>query len=442
MIPMIASPAGPFAGSIDVPGDKSISHRALILGACCTGETRIDGLLEADDVFATLEAVRALGAYVERDGAAWRVLGRGCGGLGEPDRVLDMRNSGTGVRLLMGLVGSHPFNTMFAGDHSLSRRPMKRIADPLSLMNIAVTARSGCRLPLVVHGTDQTIPIEYRSPIASAQVKSAVLLAGLNTPGRTSVIEPIPSRDHTERLLSYLGAAVEVEPSADSGHRVSVAGHQELSGRPIVVPGDVSSAAFPLVAALIVPGSRLVIRNVGLNPLRTGLLATLREMGASIREENPRDAGGEPVADLLVEASALVGVDIPEARVPSMIDEFPILAVAAAFARGTTRMRGLAELRVKESDRLALTARGLASCGVRVDLGQDWLEVHGKGVPPPGGGSIEVQFDHRMAMSFLVMGLAAQYPVRVDDVCAIATSFPRFVELMTGIGGRLEEVAA
>ena len=441
MTPMSSGPSGPLSGTTSVPGDKSISHRALMLGLAAVGETRIEGLLEAADVMATAAAIRALGAEVERSGTAWRVFGRGVGSLLEATGVLDMGNSGTAVRLLMGLVASQPLLTFFCGDPSLSRRPMRRVIEPLSLIGADVWARDGDRLPLTIRGAEDALPIEYAMQVASAQVKSAILLAALNAPGRTTVIEPAPTRDHTERLLGHFGAAVHIEPLASGGRRITLEGQPELSGRPVVVPGDISSAAFPIVAALLVPGSRVTLRGVGVNPLRTGLVDTLSEMGARITMSRRAGSAGEPIADLLIEAGPLEGVDVPEARVPTMIDEFPILAVAAAAARGTTRMRGLAELRVKESDRLAAIAHGLTTCGIEVEMGDDWLEVRGAGGPPPGGGHVAVDFDHRIAMAFLVLGLGARAPVRIDDGTAIATSFPDFVELMNGLGAQIDATA-
>jgi 3-phosphoshikimate 1-carboxyvinyltransferase len=438
MTPITSRPSGPLSGSASVPGDKSISHRALMLGLSAVGETRIEGLLEAEDVMATAAAIRALGAGLERSDAAWRVFGRGNGGLLEATGVLDMGNSGTGVRLLMGLVASQPLLTFFCGDASLSRRPMRRVIEPLTRIGANIWARSGDRLPLALRGAEEALPIEYALPVASAQVKSAILLAGLNAPGRTTVIEPTPTRDHTERLLTHFGATVHVEPLSNGGRRITVEGQPELSGRPVAVPGDISSAAFPMVAALVVPGSRVTLRAVGVNPLRSGLVDTLLEMGARITMLRCVDFGGEPVADLLIESGPLDGVDVPEARVPSMIDEFPILAVAAAAARGTTCMRGLSELRVKESDRLAAIAAGLATCGVKVESGDDWLKVHGAAGPPPGGGQVAIHSDHRIAMAFLVLGLAARAQVRIDDGTTIATSFPNFIALMNALGAHID----
>jgi 3-phosphoshikimate 1-carboxyvinyltransferase len=440
MHPMIAHPAEALRGTMTVPGDKSISHRALLLAASAVGETRIRGLLEAEDVLATAAALRALGADIRRDAEGWRVTGRGVGGLAEADQVLDLGNSGTGVRLLMGLVASQPILSFFCGDASLSRRPMMRVIEPLGRMGAEIWARGGDRLPLCVRGSATPLPIDYASPVASAQVKSAVLLAGLNTPGRTSVTEPLPTRDHTERLLRHFGATVDIEPLADGGRRVALEGQPELSARPVAVPGDPSSAAFPLVAALLVPGSEVTLTNVGVNPLRIGLLETLEEMGARLSRIGTTDDGGEPTCDLRIEAGPLRGVDVPEMRVPAMIDEFPVLAVAAACAQGQTRMRGLRELRVKESDRLAAIAAGLAACGVVVRAGDDWLEIDGAGGPPPGGGIVSTHFDHRIAMSFLILGLAARSPVRIDDGTAIATSFPGFRALMTELGANIDDV--
>jgi len=439
--PLRARPAGPLRGEVTAPGDKSISHRALILGASAVGETTVSGLLEAGDVMATAGALRALGASIERDGGLWRVRGRGVGGLSEPDRVLDMGNSGTGARLLLGLVASHPFISFFSGDASLSARPMRRVIEPLTEMGATVWSRSGARLPLAIRGADDPLPIEHTMAVASAQVKSAILLAGLNTPGCTTVHEPQPTRDHTERMLAHFGAEIVCTERCGGGRTIALTGQPELTGQALAVPGDVSSAAFPLVAALIVPGSRVTITNVGVNPLRTGLLDTLAEMGGRVELANRRDACGEPVADLVAEAGPLRGVEVPAERVPRMIDEFPILAVAAAFAGGATRMTGLAELRVKESDRLAAIVDGLAACGVATESGEDWLVVHGTGGPAagpvPGGGSVRAHYDHRIAMAFLVLGTAAQEPVGVDDAAAISTSFPRFVPLMTAIGAAI-----
>ena len=437
MSALISSQVGPLSGEASVPGDKSISHRALILGALGIGETRIAGLLESEDVLATATALRALGAQIERDDSGiWSVFGRGVGGLGEPAGVLDLGNSGTAVRLLIGVAATHPFKTTFSGDASLSKRPMERVMTPLRQMGAQFTARRDGCLPITVTGTDQPIPITYELPVASAQVKSAVLLAGLNTPGRTTVIEPEPARDHTERMLIHFGAEVETRDSQEGGGSVALTGQPELTGRDVVVPGDFSSAAFPMVAALLAPKSRVVLTGIGVNPLRTGLLKTLKDMGANIGVENEREQNGEPVADLVVEASALKGVIVPAARAPSMIDEYPVLAVAAAFAEGETRLEGLGELRVKESDRLGAMARGLKAAGVEVTETDDSLAIRGSGGggQPAGGARIETALDHRIAMAFLVLGAVTDQPVEIDDGATIDTSFPGFADLMNGLG--------
>jgi len=439
-VPLSArAPSGPLRGEIRAPGDKSISHRALMLGGLAVGETTIHGLLEGEDVLRTAAAMRAMGAEVSRDDAGtWRVHGRGIGGLAEPSDVLDMGNAGTGTRLLMGVVATHPFVSFFSGDASLRSRPMARVTKPLEQMGARFVGREGGKLPTVVIGTARPVPITYRLPVASAQVKSAIILAGLNTPGRTTVVEPEPTRDHTELMLRHFGVDVTVEPGPD-GDRVSVAGQPEITGRVVRVPGDPSSAAFPIVAALLVPGSEVTIRDVGLNPRRTGIIDTLLEMGADIRVEGRRVEAGEPVGDLVVRASALRGIEVPAARAPSMIDEYLVLSVAASCASGRTVMRGLSELRVKESDRLAAIARGLAACGVRAEVDGDDLAVHGCGGPPPGGATIATKLDHRIAMSFLVMGMAARAPVAIDDASPIETSFPGFRGLMAGLGASFQE---
>ncbi|MBL8700243.1 MAG: 3-phosphoshikimate 1-carboxyvinyltransferase [Alphaproteobacteria bacterium] len=432
------APTTPLRGTIRPPGDKSISHRALMLGGLAVGETTIHGLLEGEDVLRTAAAMRAMGAEIARgDDGVWRVHGRGIGGLAEPADVLDMGNAGTGSRLLMGVVATHPFNCFFTGDASLRSRPMARVTKPLEMMGARFISRDGGRLPLAVVGTASPVPIAYKLPVASAQVKSAIILAGLNTRGRTTVIEPEPTRDHTELMLRHFGVEIVVEPSPE-GDRVSVTGQPEITGKTVRVPGDPSSAAFPIVAALVVPGSDVTVRDVGLNPRRTGLIDTLIEMGADIRVENRRVEAGEPVGDLRVQATTLGGIEVPAARAPSMIDEYLVLAVAAACARGKTVMRGLSELRVKESDRLAAIAQGLAACGVKAEIDGDDLTVHGCGGPPPGGATIATRLDHRIAMSYLVMGLAARAPVAIDDATPIETSFPAFESLMTGLGARLE----
>ncbi|MEE8333249.1 MAG: 3-phosphoshikimate 1-carboxyvinyltransferase [Alphaproteobacteria bacterium] len=443
MTALVSEPVERLAGDVAVPGDKSISHRALMIGAVAVGETVITGLLEGDDVRRTAGALRAMGVACgpQADGA-WHVQGLGVGGFRDPDDVLDMGNSGTGARLLMGLVATQPISAHFTGDASLRGRPMGRISEPVIRMGARVIAREGGRMPLVVIGARDALPISYALPVASAQVKSAVLLAGLNAPGTTRVIEPRPSRDHTELMLRHFGAEITVEPADDGGRVITLTGQPELTARPVTVPGDPSSAAFPAVAALIAGGGggggdAVAIPNVGLNPLRAGLYETLVEMGADITITNRRAQAGEPVGDLNIRASRLRGITVPAARAPAMIDEYPILAVAAACAEGETRMCGLAELRVKESDRLAAIADGLAACGVGVEIDGDDLIVQGAGGAPPGGGRIEARMDHRIAMAFLVLGIAARAPVTVDDASHIATSFPGFVELMGRIGARI-----
>lgn len=425
-------------GRVRVPGDKSISHRALILGGLAVGETPISGLLEGEDVLRTAAAVRALGARIERTGEGnWRVHGVGIAGFAPPEKPLDLGNSGTGSRLLLGAVAGAPIVATFDGDASLRRRPMQRVLEPLQRMGARViSAAEGGRLPLTIHGAVDPIPIIYEPPVASAQLKSAVLLAGLAAPGETSVVEAEPTRDHTERMLRHFGAAVRVETVGAHGRRVTLKGEPELVPQAIAVPADPSSAAFPIAAALLVPGSDVLVEGVMMNPLRTGLFTTLSEMGAPIEILDPRREGGEDVADLRVRSGPLRGVEVPPERAPSMIDEYPILAVAAAFAEGTTRMRGLAELRVKESDRLAATAAGLVANGVEAEIEGDDLIVRGKG-SVPGGGLVATHMDHRIAMSFLVMGLASRDPVAVDDTAFIATSFPDFLGLMRRLGAEL-----
>ncbi|MGG5809807.1 3-phosphoshikimate 1-carboxyvinyltransferase [Falsiroseomonas sp. CW058] len=434
--PLAASaPPNPLSGEVTVPGDKSISHRALMFGALAVGTTTISGLLEGEDVLRTAAAMRALGAQVQDlGGGTWLVAGRGIGGLVEPADVLDMGNSGTAARLLCGLLAGHPIFAVMTGDASLRKRPMRRVTEPLSATGARFATREGGRLPLAVEGAADPLPLDYRVPVPSAQVKSACLLAGLCARGTTRVIEPEATRDHTENMLRHFGATVGVTPEGD-GVAIELAGQPELVAAPVVVPGDPSSAAFPAVAALLVPGSEVTIRGVGMNPLRAGLFATLAEMGADIVEANRRVEGGEPVADLVVRASSLTGIEVPAARAPSMIDEYPVLAVAAAAARGVTRMRGLKELRVKESDRLAATAALLAANGVRVEIEGDDLVVHGAGGQPAGGGLVETHMDHRIAMSALVLGLASRAAVRVDDSAFIETSFPGFPALMNRLAG-------
>ena len=411
-----------------------------MIGAVAVGETVITGLLEGDDVLRTAAALRAMGIEAGPAGdGTWRVHGRGVGGLGEPDDVLDLGNSGTGARLLMGLASTHPIKAHFTGDASLRRRPMARIAEPVERMGARVIAREGGRMPLLVIGARDPRPIEYRLPVPSAQIKSAVLLAGLNAPGETSVIETRPSRDHTELMLRHFGAELTVVPTDEGGRHITLRGEPELMAREVVVPGDPSSAAFLAIAALTVDGSAITIGNVGLNPLRAGLFETLTEMGADIDFANRRALAGEPAADLTVRTSRLRGIVVPPERAPSMIDEYPILAVAAASAEGATRMQGLAELRVKESDRLAAIADGLARCGVKVEIEGDDLIVHGAGGRIPGAATVAALMDHRIAMSFLVLGMAAQAPVSVDDASHIGTSFPGFVELMGGLGAKISQ---
>ena len=433
---LAARRSGPLSGRVRVPGDKSISHRAFIFGLLTVGRTEISGLLEGDDVLRTGAACRALGASMERTGEGrWRVNGAGLGALLPPRETLDFGNAGTGSRLMMGVVGGHAVTARFDGDDSLRKRPMRRILDPLELMGARVLEQAaGGRCPILLQGVAEPAPIEYRTPVASAQIKSAVLLAGLNSPGRTVVIETEASRDHTEKMLAHFGATVASAPFGEAGRRITLEGRPKLSPRPVVVPADPSSAAFPIVAALITPGSEIVVEGVMMNPLRIGLLTTLLEMGADIVELDRRVEGGEDVADLRVRTSALKGVDVPAARAPSMIDEYPILAVAAAFAEGETRMRGLQELRVKESDRLAAVADGLAVNGVECAIEGDDLIVRGAGGPAQGGGLVATHLDHRIAMSFLVMGLAARKDVAIDDEAMIATSFPTFKPLMAALG--------
>ncbi|HLK80553.1 MAG TPA: 3-phosphoshikimate 1-carboxyvinyltransferase [Xanthobacteraceae bacterium] len=435
---MTARRGRPLLGRVRVPGDKSISHRALILGALAVGRTRISGLLEGEDVLNTAKALQALGARVERTGVgAWQVDGVGVAGFAEPAGPLDFGNSGTGCRLAMGAVAGCPITATFDGDASLRKRPMRRVLDPLALMGTRVThAADGGRLPVALAGARDPMPILYRTPVPSAQIKSAVLLAGLAAPGTTTVIETEASRDHTELMLAHFGADVRSEPEGVHGRRISLVGQPELTPKSVAVPADPSSAAFPMVAALLVPGSDIVLDDVMTNPLRTGLITTLREMGAAIVEEEVRQEGGEAMAAFRVRHSGLRGIEVPPQRAPAMIDEYPILAVAAAFADGTTVMRGLKELRVKESDRLAATAEMLRVNGVDVEISGDDLAVHGRGYVK-GGGLVTTHMDHRIAMAALVLGLAADNPVKVDDAAFIATSFPGFANVMRGLGGDL-----
>lgn len=440
--PLRATVSGPLSGRAALPGDKSISHRALMLGALAVGESVIEGLLEGDDIRATIDAMRALGARVSRaeDGIR-RVTGVGVGGCLEPDRVIDFGNSGTGARLAIAIAGSHAFSSTFTGDSSLLQRPMGRVVDPLRRMGAQILARSDDRLPLTIKGPDRLVPIEYQLPVPSAQVKSAVLLAGLNAAGVVSVIEPWPTRDHTERMLSAFGASIEIEPGEDGGRTIRVEGQPRLKPQKITVPGDPSSAAFPIVAATIIEGSDLTVEGVLLNPTRIGLFDTLREMGATLTIENERVVGGEPVGDIRVEAARLKGVIVPLERAPSMIDEYPILAIAASMADGDTVMEGVGELRLKESDRISATIAGLRSNGVDAEEGESRMVVHGRAAVP-GGGVVETRFDHRIAMSFLVLGMVAENPVTVDDTTAISTSFPEFQDLMSSLGADFSEPPA
>ena len=428
---------GPLKGTIRVPGDKSISHRSIMLGALALGETRVTGLLEGEDVMSTAAAMRAMGATIDKlDSGEWVIHGVGVGGLLQPETALDMGNSGTSTRLLMGLVASHAITATFIGDASLSKRPMGRVIDPLSNVGASFTSTEG-RLPLTMRGTQPAVPITYRLPVASAQVKSAVLLAGLNTPGITTVIEPVPTRDHSERMLQGFGAKLDVEVEADGTRVIRLHGPAELTGQTIVVPGDPSSAAFFIVAALIVPDSDVLIENVGLNPTRAGIVTVLRQMGGSIEEVNPRIVGGEPVADLRVRHSALHGIHVDPAIVPSMVDEFPVLFVAAALAQGRTVTTGLEELRVKESDRISVMRAALEQAGATVEETEDGLIIDGTGGLPLRGGNnapVATHLDHRIAMSMAVAGLASTGGVEVDDTGPIATSFPNFLALLAALG--------
>ncbi|PPB80471.1 3-phosphoshikimate 1-carboxyvinyltransferase [Albidovulum inexpectatum] len=441
-VPMTARRAGPLRGSAEVPGDKSISHRALILGAMAVGETRITGLLEGQDVLDTAAAMRAFGAEVTQHGPGeWSVHGVGVGGFREPDQVIDCGNSGTGVRLIMGSMATTPITATFTGDASLRKRPMGRVTDPLSLFGARAYGRQGGRLPMTVVGAADPVPVRYEVPVPSAQVKSAVLLAGLNTPGQTVVIEREATRDHSERMLRGFGARIEVE-TTPQGNVITLTGQPELKPQQVAVPRDPSSAAFPVCAALIVEGSDILVPGVSQNPTRNGLYVTLCEMGAQIDFMNPREEGGEPVADLRVRFSTLKGIEVPPERAASMIDEYPVLSAIAAFAEGPTVMRGVSELRVKESDRIDAMARGLEACGVRVEEEPDGMIVHGMGpAGVPGGAVVQSHLDHRIAMSFLVFGLAARNPVGVDDGGPIATSFPVFEDLMRGLGADIRREA-
>ena len=436
-IPMTSRKAPPLKGTALIPGDKSVSHRSLILGALAVGETRITGLLEGQDVLDTARAMAAFGADVQQHGPGdWSVHGVGVGGFAEPEDVIDCGNAGTGVRLIMGAMATSPITATFTGDASLRSRPMGRITEPLSLFGAQSYGRANGRLPLTIVGAPDPVPVRYTSPHASAQIKSAVLLAGLNARGETVLTEATKTRDHSERMLRGFGAQVETFETAE-GFSVHLQGQPELQPQSIAVPRDPSSAAFPTCAALIVEGSEVLIPNIGLNPTRAGLFDTLREMGADITFENQREEGGEPVADLRVRASALKGIEVPPVRAASMIDEYPILSVVAAFAEGPTVMRGVAELRVKESDRIDAMARGLEAMGVTIEEGDDYLIVHGMGGRVPGGGTAKTHLDHRIAMSFLVMGMATEKPVSIDDGGPVATSFPIFEPLMQELGAQI-----
>ena len=437
--PLISQKITEFSGTTKVPGDKSISHRALMFGALTIGETIVSGLLEGEDVLHTADAMRAMGADIQKgqDGL-WRIYGVGIGGLKQPEDALEMGNSGTSTRLLMGLVAGHNIEAKFQGDASLTKRPMNRVMIPLEMMGASFEASDGGRLPLTVRGAEDTLAIEYRLPVASAQVKSAVLLAGLNARGQTSVIEEKPTRDHTEKMLRAFGLEINVEDLADGAQRVSVVGQQEMKPCAIDVPGDPSSAAFPAVAAALIDGAELRLCNIGVNDRRNGVYRALQALGADVRFEHERIEGGEEVADIVVKGGKILqGCELDPEIVPSMIDEFPVFAMAAACANGTTIMRNLAELRVKESDRLLMVAEGLKACGVKLEMGEDSLTIYGSGQPPKGGATIETALDHRIAMAFLVLGCVSDEPVTVDDGTPIQTSFPNFIALMNELGAQI-----
>ena len=438
--PATFAPSGPLTGTVRVPGDKSISHRSLMLSALAVGESRVTGLLEGEDVMSTAAAMRAMGSEIIRsDDGCWTIHGVGVGGLLQPQTALDMGNSGTSTRLLMGLVASHAITATFIGDASLSKRPMGRVIDPLSLMGASFSPAPGGRLPLTMSGIVPAVPLSYRLPVASAQVKSAILLAGLNTPGITEVIEPIPTRDHSERMLRGFGADLSVEVESDGTRIIRLSGEAELKPQTIDVPGDPSSAAFPVVAALITPGSHVRVTNVGMNPTRAGIFKVLVAMGADLTFENEREVGGEPVADIVARHSALTGIDVPPEVAPSMIDEYPIFFVAAAMAQGVTHAHGLDELRVKESDRLAIMAGGLARLGVHLDEREDSISITGSGGEPLNGGNGEVmihaELDHRIAMSFAIAGLNTRGGLTIDDMSPVATSFPTFQTMLRDLAG-------
>ncbi|PZP56436.1 MAG: 3-phosphoshikimate 1-carboxyvinyltransferase [Micavibrio aeruginosavorus] len=441
-LPLKSSKSGPLKGIIRVPGDKSISHRSIMFGALAEGETIISGLLEGEDVFNTAQAMRALGAKVQKgDDGLFRCFGLGLGNLKEPNTILDMGNSGTSTRLLMGILASHNLTATFSGDASLNKRPMGRVTTPLEQMGAKFMGRAGGRLPLTMQGAYPAKSITYKLPVASAQVKSAILLAGLNAEGITTVLEPEPTRDHSENMLRHFGIDVQISKNDEGIDAIKIEGGQKLLGCAVDVPSDPSSAAFPVVAALLNEGSELTLTHVGINPRRIGLYETLIEMGADIQFDNKTIDAGESVATIIVRSKGpLKGIEVPPERVPSMIDEFPVLAMAAACAEGITKMTGLAELRVKESDRLQCVADGLIACGVKLEMGPDWLTIYGNGKPPKGGALIETQLDHRLAMSFLVLGSATELPVAVDDASPVNTSFPGFVELMNELGTDITEM--
>ncbi|WGW05457.1 3-phosphoshikimate 1-carboxyvinyltransferase [Tropicibacter oceani] len=438
-IPMTSYKSGPLKGEAHVPGDKSISHRSLILGAMTVGETKVTGLLEGQDVLDTAKAMQAFGADIEKRGETWHIHGVGVGGFGEPENVIDCGNSGTGVRLIMGAMATCPITATFTGDASLNKRPMARVTDPLALFGARAYGRSGGRLPMTIVGAANPVPVRYATPVPSAQVKSAVLLAGLNAPGETVVIEREATRDHSERMLAGFGATITTEDT-DEGRVITLQGRPEFTPQTIIVPRDPSSAAFPVCAALITEGSDVLVPNIGLNPTRAGLFFTLQDMGADLTFENMREEGGEPVADLRAKFSPdLKGIEVPAERAASMIDEYPVLSAVAAFAQGKTHMPGVKELRVKESDRIDAMATGLRAAGITVDEGEDWWTVHGRGFGDvPGGATVQSHLDHRIAMSFLVMGLATEKPMSVDDGQPIATSFPIFEGLMAQLGARID----
>ncbi|MEH6404598.1 MAG: 3-phosphoshikimate 1-carboxyvinyltransferase [Sneathiella sp.] len=440
-IPVTSYKCGALTGAITVPGDKSMSHRSLILGTLALGTTTVTGLLEGEDVLCTAEAMRQLGARITKsESGTWHIEGVGVGSLQEPTNVLEMGNSGTAARLIMGLVAGSPFTTFFSGDASLHKRPMARVANPLRQMGAEITSRSKDRFPLALTGRD-LMPISYTLPVASAQVKSCVLLAGMDTAGTTTVTEPKPTRDHTENMLRHFGARVDVALNNDGSRVISLEGQQELRASDVIVPGDPSSAAFVAVAAAIIPGSDVTIENVGLNPLRDGLFETLGEMGADIQIINLRVQAGEQVGDVQIKGGLLKGIEVPPSRAISMIDEYPVLFVAAAMAAGTTTMRGLEELRVKESDRIAVMAEGLKACGVQLEELEDGIIIHGRAVPPKGGAKVATELDHRIAMSFLVLGMVSEEPVIVDDGSVMETSFPGFTEMMNGLGAKIGKKA-